>query len=517
MDAKRILLAEDNTNDVELTLTALAEQNFHNEVVVARDNAEALDYLYARGAFAGRPPGDPILVLLDLKMPRVDGLEVLRQIKGDAALQAMPVVMLTSSREEQDLVESYRLGVNAYVVKPVVFDNFLDVVKNLGLLQKMESIGTLASGIAHDFNNLLTAIQGNIDLLSVHLPPNPMAERYLTHIHAAAVRAASLTQQPLIFSHQHAPERKPIQLNDTLAAFAAMLRRIIGERVDLRLEYASDMPPVCADPFQIDQVVMNLAVNARDAMPDGGQLRITTQAVTLEASACQARPGVAPGAYVQLSVSDTGCGMDAAVQQRIFEPFFTTKDPGKGTGLGLAVVYGIIKQHEGFIQVASTVGQGTSMHVYLPAVDAEPVVDVAPQVSAPQPQSGTETLLVAEDDPFLQELALAALTHLGYTVLMAADGHEAVALFTTRRDAIDLVMLDVVMPGMDGLAAYAAIRALGSEVPVLFLSGYSADMSDLAEVMAQGALLLQKPYTLPVLAHTVRQALARTPQAGPAA
>jgi two-component system, cell cycle sensor histidine kinase and response regulator CckA len=250
---------------------------------------------------------------------------------------------------------------------------------------------------------------------------------------------------------------------------------------------------------------MNLAVNARDAMPDGGQLLVETHATTLDTAYCQAHPWVQPGHYVQLIVSDTGCGMGEEVLQHIFEPFFTTKEVGKGTGLGLAVVYGIVKQHDGFIHVYSEVQHGTSVKIYFPAV--EHPAATASHANQPVLYGGTETILVAEDDALLSELARTALTELGYKILLARDGREAVALFAAHRAQIDLVMLDVVMPHMSGVQVYKHLRNLGSTVPVLFMTGYSAEMTQATLAAETGALLLQKPYGVHELAHTLRQAL----------
>jgi hypothetical protein len=371
--------------------------------------------------------------------------------------------------------------------------------------QKMESIGTLAGGIAHDFNNLLTAIFGNVQLVRARLHPDDPLQAYMASIESAADRAASLTRQLLVFSHRQPLERKTINLNETVSNFTKMLRRIIGEDIAVRLHLTSQIPSVLADPVQIDQVVMNLAVNARDAMPSGGQLLIETDSVRLDAIDCHQYPWVQPGQYVQLIVSDTGCGIDADTLQHIFEPFFTTKEVGKGTGLGLSVVYGIVKAHAGFIQVDSEVGHGTSVKVYLPA--ALQPAEALPGTSAPELSSGKETLLIAEDEESLRELTYIALTELGYTVLLAQDGQEAVARFVTHGTQIDLVILDVVMPHMSGLEVYKRIRAMGSRVPVLFMTGYSPEIAQVVLAAEPDIMLLQKPYSMHELGQKVRQAL----------
>jgi signal transduction histidine kinase len=377
--------------------------------------------------------------------------------------------------------------------------------KRLQHSQKMEAVGTLAGGIAHDFNNLLTAIIGNAQLALAKLRPEDQLYDRLIEIEHSGKRAAELTRQLLIFSRRERLEPRTLDLNDTIGAFAKLLRRIIGEDIDLRFKAAADLSTVLADAGQMEQVLMNLAANARDAMPGGGELIIETHNVTIDEAYCRARPDAQPGRYVLISVSDTGSGIDTNTQQHIFEPFFTTKEVGKGTGLGLALVYGIIEQHNGLIEVYSEVGHGTTFKIYLPAQDEA----VAEKVHGAQPvlRGGTETILVAEDDESLQRLLTGMLTGLGYNLILAGDGKVAVERYSSHRDEIDLVILDMVMPRMGGREAYERIRTLDSEVPVIFMTGYSAEMAQSSFVLETGAAFIQKPYGIAALGNKVREAL----------
>ena len=371
--------------------------------------------------------------------------------------------------------------------------------------QKMEAIGTLAGGVAHDFNNLLTAIIGNAQLGLLDLGPEDPLYGRLIEIEDSGKRAAELTRQLLIFSRRERLEPSALNLNDTINNFVRMLVRIIGEHIELRFQGSADLSTVLADPGQIEQVLMNLVVNARDAMPEGGELIIETQNTVVDQTYCNTRPYAQPGRYVQISVTDTGAGMDGETLQHIFEPFFTTKEAGKGTGLGLALAYGIIKQHEGMIEVYSEPGYGTTFKVYLPA--QEMAVEEKLYQTQPILRGGTETILVAEDDETLQRLLTTMLTGLGYKVILTCDGEAAVEKYSSYLEQIDLVILDMVMPRMGGREAYKRIRKLGSDVPVIFMTGYSAEMAQSKFVLETGSAFIQKPYGIAALGHKVRNAL----------
>jgi PAS domain S-box-containing protein len=375
--------------------------------------------------------------------------------------------------------------------------------------QKMESIGTLAGGIAHDFNNLLTAILGNTQLALDDLAPGEPTHDLLIEIEQAARRAAALTNQLLAFSRRQRLERRVIDLNATMSELLNMLRRIIGEDVEIQLDLASESPAIFADPAQVQQVVMNLAVNARDAMPGGGRLRIATRSVDLDMAESQTYPWAQPGPYAQIVVSDNGAGIDEATQQRIFEPFFTTKEHGKGTGLGLAVVDGIVKQHGGFIDLASQVGHGATFTIVLPAAAAPaPAVDPQPRLPA---RGGSETILIAEDEEILRNLAATILRRAGYTVLLAVDGEEAIEIFTKDCSAIDLVILDLIMPRIGGREAFERMRTVCPNLRAMFVTGYGADYNLHGDStgLPPNTTLLRKPYQVAALNQVVRDILDR--------
>ncbi len=377
--------------------------------------------------------------------------------------------------------------------------------------QKMEAIGTLAGGVAHDFNNLLTAILGNTHLALLALQPDDPLQLRLAEVEKAANRAAVLTRQLLAFSRRQHLERRTFNLNDTVNEIMKLLQRIIGEDVEVRVIATPGLSAIFADPAQIELVIMNLAVNARDAMPQGGLLTIETSNVDLDENYRRQYPYVNPGKYVQIRVSDTGSGIDAETRKRIFEPFFTTKEVGNGTGLGLSMVYGIVKQHDGHIIVFSEVGQGTTFKIFLPVVESA-VEQEALAFQLPL-LGGTETILVAEDEDMLRDVARDILEGLGYAVLLANNGEEAVEMYEQNREQIDLLLLDVVMPRMGGWEAYERIRELGGDVPLIFMTGYSAETVQSRFVKQNksmeelGAMVLLKPYNVEGLGRKVREVL----------
>jgi len=365
--------------------------------------------------------------------------------------------------------------------------------------QKMEAVGRLAGGIAHDFNNVLTAIGGYSDLVLEDLAPEDPHRQDIVEIRKATDRAAGLTRQLLTFSRQQVVSPQLVDLNEVVVEMKGMLERLIGEDVTLRVVSGSDLGAVHADAGQIQQVVMNLAVNARDAMPEGGRLTISTANVELDASYAELHFAAAPGPYVMLAVSDTGTGMDEHTKAHLFEPFFTTKEKGKGTGLGLATVYGIVKQSGGYVWVYTERGQGTTFKVYLPRAAGTGVEkSVAP--AEPATLRGSETILLAEDEPTVRTIVREALVRQGYTVLEAASPEAAIQIAEQHRGPIHLLLTDVVMPGQSG--DHLAARLVGSrpEMRVLFMSGYPDDT-------AVQRNYLQKPFGPETLVRTVRQAL----------
>jgi PAS domain S-box-containing protein len=379
--------------------------------------------------------------------------------------------------------------------------------KQLQQMQKFEAIGQLAGGIAHDFNNMIGAILGWAELGSDEVPPDHKARAHFGKIQQQARRAAALTRQLLAFARRQILEPRNMDLNQSVIETLSLLEKVIGSNIDLETRLAPDLAPVCADPTQFEQVVMNLCLNARDAMPQGGHLLIETSVVEYNEEQCRRVTYAHPGRYGCLAVSDSGSGMDAATLDRIFDPFFTTKEVGKGTGLGLSTVYGVVKQHGGFINVYSEPGCGSCFRVYLPLgqVAAEP--KPKPVVDAPV-VGGDETILMAEDHEGLREIARQTLSQLGYRVLVAVDGEEAVEMFRLHHAKIDLVLLDVVLPKLGGPEAYSRMSKLKPGLPVLFTTGYSPDTSMLRSVQQRELPLLQKPYTPQELARRVREAFA---------
>ncbi len=372
--------------------------------------------------------------------------------------------------------------------------------------QKMEAVGRLAGGVAHDFNNLLTVILGYNEMLRDHVRKDSAALEYADEVLHAAERASSLTNQLLAFSRRQVAMPRVVDLNEIVQGIDKMLRRIIGEDIQLEIDLSPDIPAVKVDPSQIDQVIMNLAVNSRDAMPDGGKLAIETETVDLTQEFADSHIGVEAGPYVMLRVSDTGIGMDAAIKARLFEPFFTTKDKGKGTGLGLSIVYGIIKQNGGEILVESEPNQGTSFRIYLPAVTAAAEAAVRPGADVTA-QPATETILLVEDDPQVRNLTRTMLTHMGYHVLGAESADEALRIASRHEGPLDLLLTDVVMPGMRGTDLANQIQDSRPGVKVLYMSGYT-DIGAVEQVMlTAGTLFIQKPFTSATLSRQVREAL----------
>lgn len=378
--------------------------------------------------------------------------------------------------------------------------------KQLRQAQKFEAIGQLAGGIAHDFNNMLGAIMGWADRGAEETEGDLRLHRYFEKVRHQADRAAALTRQLLAFARRQILEPCNINLNQSVVDTVSLLENLIGKNIEISANLSPDLAVIRADPTQVEQVFMNLCINARDAMPDGGSLRIETANVTL-AEALPGSPALAqPGDYVMLSVTDTGTGMDAATLDRIFEPFFTTKELGKGTGLGLATMYGVLRQHGGFVQVESKVGLGSTFRAYLPV--STTVVPTSQRTDDSGPiRGGSETVLIAEDHDALRELAVETLTSFGYNVLEAADGESALRVFQAHSDKIDLLLLDVVLPKLSGPDVYARILVVRPDISVIFATGYSADMALLQKAQQRGLPMLHKPYSPRALARKVRESI----------
>lgn len=373
--------------------------------------------------------------------------------------------------------------------------------------QKLEAVGQLAGGVAHDFNNLLTVITGYSDLTLRRLKPDDPLQRHVIEIKKAGERAASLTRQLLAFSRKQVLQPRVLELNATVADMNKMLRRLIGEDIDLQTVLDPSLGQVKADPGQIEQVLMNLVVNARDAMPEGGKLTIETANVHLDAKHVGGHVVMQPGQYVMLAVSDTGCGMDAEIQEHIFEPFFTTKEQGHGTGLGLSTVYGIVKQSGGNVWVYSEVGRGTTFKVYLPRVN-EQVEESKRGTTHREAPEGWETILLVEDEQMVRSLAARALREQGYSVVEASNGEEALRIAGDHAGKkIHLLLTDMIMPRMSGHELAERLTRLHPHMRVLFMSGYTNRGIVHQGMLNEGALFLPKPFTLEGLAHRVREVL----------
>jgi len=378
--------------------------------------------------------------------------------------------------------------------------------------QKMEAVGRLAGGIAHDFNNLLMVIQGYADLLTDRIPSSDPLRRNAEQIQTAAQRATSLTQQLLAFSRKQMLAPKILGVHSVVSDMEKILRRLIGEDIELRVSAAPDLWLVRADRSQIEQVIMNLAVNARDAMPSGGRLTIETANVELDGSFAHSPTVLAPGKYVMLAVTDNGSGMDSKTQAHIFEPFFTTKEKGKGTGLGLATVYGIVKQSGGYIWVYSEPGRGTTFKIYLPRVQGSGTVTGRDRPGAIQESlRGSEVVLLVEDEAGVRELAREYLQLSGYTVLEARDGYVALELANLHAGPIHLLMTDVVMPGISGRELAQRVVKIRPDIKILYMSGYTDQAIVHQGILEGDAILLQKPFSMVTLASKLREILAGEP------
>jgi len=374
--------------------------------------------------------------------------------------------------------------------------------------QKMEAVGRLAGGVAHDFNNLLGVIVGYSDLVLDAFPSEDPRHQQLEQIKKAGLRATLLTRQLLTFSRKQVCQRVVLDINALVTDFNKMLRRMVGEDIELANALQPGLGQIKADPGQIEQVIMNLVVNSRDAMPNGGKLIIETANMDLDEDYCLLHPSVQPGHYVMLAVSDSGSGMDTKTQARIFEPFFTTKEEGKGTGLGLATVYGVVKQSEGHIWVYSELGKGTTFKIYFPRID-EPAQSAVTHRDVAASLRGSETILLAEDSTLLRVLTCALLENNGYKVIAAENGMEAVKLAERCDRPIHLLLTDVVMPGMSGRELADRLAVNRPDMRVLYMSGYTNDVIGHHGVLEPGLSFLQKPFSQEALTHKLREVLDR--------
>jgi signal transduction histidine kinase len=494
----------------------------------------------------------PDLILSDVMMPRMDGFALLAGIRADSKLRDLPVVLLSARAGEEARVEGLEAGADDYLVKPFSARELLARVRsNLDLArlrkeardallhanemlehrvaeemaeraraeeslrqaQKMEAIGHLTGGVAHDFNNLLTVIGGGVETLQRILTSTPSGtddariKRALGMIAQGADRAATLTHRLLAFARRQTLDPRPLDPNKLVAGMSELLRRTLGEVVALETVLAGGLWRTAADANQLENALLNLAVNARDAMPNGGKLTIETANTHLDEAYAAAHDDVAPGQYVMIAVSDTGTGMDQATLGRVFEPFFTTKDIGQGTGLGLSQVYGFIKQSSGHVKLYSEVGQGTVVKLYLPRLLTDRAESRTTLEDPRIPSGQGETILVVEDEPAVREHSVTSLRELGYRVLAASDGHAALRVLA-RETEIEVLFTDVGLPGgMSGRQLAEAARVLRPELKVLYTTGYARNAIVHGGVLDPGTELLPKPFSYRALAAKIRTVL----------
>jgi two-component system cell cycle sensor histidine kinase/response regulator CckA len=511
----RVLFIEDSEDDTALIVRELKRAGYQPEFKRV-DSPETLK------AMLNAQDWD--LLISDYSMPLFSGTDALKLVRGMGS--DVPFIFVSGTLGEDTAVAALKNGAQDYVLKnnlkrraPSVERELREVKErkerkrleqHVQQLQKFEAIGRLAGGIAHDFNNTIGAVMGWAELGCDETQPGTHLRQRFEKIRDQAVWAGKLTSQLLAFARRQVLQRRGVNLNTLIEEGMKLLHRVIGAQIEVRIVAGPNLEITLADPTQIEQALINLCLNARDAMPEGGILTIETQNVEIGEEFCRQHLSGTPGRYIQLSVSDTGTGMDKATLERIFEPFFTTKELGRGTGLGLATVYGVVKQHEGFISASSEPGEGTVFRLFFPvAVGAAESREIHFEQ---QPHRGTETILLADDYEGLRESTREMLEGLGYTVISAQDGLEAVELFKKNAKQIDLVLLDVVLPSQSGPDAYAQISEISPDTRVIFVSGYTAENALLRSAIQKGITILQKPFSMNSLSSAIRDALAREPQ-----
>ena len=519
----RLLHLEDDPVDAELITTTLMEGNIpcQSQIVATR-----------QAFVAALKEGRMDLILADYSIPGFDGMTALTLARQHCP--DVPFLFVSATIGEELAIDAMHQGATDYVLKQRLGRLVPSVQRALRELedrverkraeealrqsekqfrqsQKMEAVGRLAGGIAHDFNNLLTVIMGYSQVLLTELGPQHPLRGKIEETLKAGERAATLIRQLLTFSSKQSLDPKVLSLNTAVTSLENLLRRLIGEDIQLVSQLDQTNGRLRADQAQLEQILVNLVVNARDAMPKGGTLTIETAQVELTRSPVYHLTPLPPGPYVRLSVSDTGCGMDRKTQSHIFEPFFTTKEEGKGTGLGLSTVFGIVTQCGGAIDVTSRVGHGTRFDLYFPSIESD-ILTTAPTQPLGQPQRGTETILLVEDEPSVRMLVRDELRKLGYQVVEAKNGIEACLLATQQAGSLQLLLTDVVMPGMGGRELAQHLSVIKPDLRTLFISGYMDDIGIMAGQEEGTSSFLQKPFTPEVLARAVRNLLdASTP------
>lgn len=509
----RLLMIEDSEDDAALLMLLLRQAGYelHTERV---DTGPAL--AKALGAMWD-------IVISDHSMPKFSGSEALIMVRAHDP--EIPFIFVSGTIGEDVAADAMRIGAQDYVMKsnlkrlvPAVERELREAEdrrqrkrldRRVQQLEKFEAIGRLVGGIAHDFNNMIGAILGWAEMGRDEAAQDSRAQERFRKICDQSLRAGKLTGQLLAFAGGQILQPCKLNLNALVQEEMSLLSRIIGDDIKVRVDVAPALRDTIADASQIEQVLMNLCLNARDAMAGGGEMSVQTRNVELDAKFCREHAFDKPGSYVLLSVSDTGSGIDSATIDHIFEPFFTTKAAGKGTGLGLATVYGIVKQHGGLIYASSAHGLGTCFRVYLPSEVGAPEQPEATRCN--EPPRGTETILLAEDHEGLRNTAREMLEKLGYHVIVAVDGKESLDLFIKNHQRIDLIVMDVMMPFLNGPEAYLGMCAVREDPPVIFTTGYTPKAKDLVAMVEKGASILRKPYSLISLSQMIRGALEQVP------
>lgn len=508
----RVLIVEDSEDDSALIVRELKRAGYETDFKRV-DSHDALKSILALQ--------DWDLVISDFSMPQFSGTDALKLVRATGS--DAPFIFVSGTMGEDTAVDALKNGAQDYLVKtnlkrlvPAVQRELREVEarrerkrleKHVQQLQKFEAIGRLAGGIAHDFNNTIGAILGWAEMGYEEAREGSRLHDRFEKIRDQAVWAGKLTSQLLTFARRQVLQPSGVNLNTLIDDCMKLLHRVIGAQFEIRIVKNPELEITLADPTQVEQALMNLCLNARDAMPEGGTLTIETQNVEIDEEYCRQHPFGKAGRYVLLSVSDTGVGMDKGTLDRVFEPFFTTKEMGRGTGLGLATVYGAVKQHNGFIYAYSEPGNGTVFRLYFPVlVGAAEPREIQREVPL---QKGTETILLADDYDALRETTREMLESLGYEVISAKDGAEAIELFKLNADQVDLIFLDVVLPSQSGPEVYSQICAIRPGTKVIFASGYTAENSLLKSAIEHGTIILQKPFSMNSLSRAIRDALAR--------